>query len=106
MNEAEVKEKILSLSQVQAQQERIVNDLIKCMIDLDMEKFEEILDKYIIASGIERTITQIIFPFLEKIGILWLTNHINPAQEHLVTNIITPKLIVGIEAVRTSIKSK
>jgi MerR family transcriptional regulator, light-induced transcriptional regulator len=104
MNEIEVKEKILSLSQLQAQQERIVNDLIKCMIDLDMDKLEDILDKYIVARGIERSITQIIFPFLEKIGILWLTNHINPAQEHLVTNIIRQKLIVGIEAATSVFK--
>ena len=66
MNEIEVKEKILSLSQLQAQQERIVNDLIKCMIDLDMDKLEDILNKYIIARGIEKSITQIIFPFPEK----------------------------------------
>ena len=38
-----------------------------------------------------------IFPFLEKVGILWLTNHINPAQEHVVTNIIRQKIIVGID---------
>ncbi|MFT3682934.1 MAG: MerR family transcriptional regulator [Ferruginibacter sp.] len=98
MNETELKEKIFSLTQMQAQQERIVNDLIKQMVDLDMETFEGILDKYILARGIERTIIQIIFPFLERIGVLWVTNHINPAQEHLVTNIIRQKLIAGIEA--------
>jgi MerR family transcriptional regulator, light-induced transcriptional regulator len=105
MNEQEVKEKILSLTQLQAQLERIVNDLIKCMIDLDMDRLEDILDKYIASRGIERTITQLIFPFLEKIGILWLTNHINPAQEHLVTNIIRQKLIVGIEGASSSLIS-
>lgn len=104
MNEAEIKEKLLSLSQMEAQQERIVNDLIKNMIDLDMESFENTLDRFILSRGIERAITQIIFPFLEKIGILWLTNHINPAQEHLVTNLVRQKLIVGIEGVSTSIK--
>ena len=98
MNEAEIKEKLLSLNQMEAQQERIVNDLIKIMVDLDMESFELTLDKFIMARGIERAITQIIFPFMEKIGILWLTNHINPAQEHLVTNIIRQKLLVGIES--------
>jgi MerR family transcriptional regulator, light-induced transcriptional regulator len=103
MNETELKEKILSLTQMQAQQERIVNDLIKCMVDLDMDAFEEILDKYILSRGIERSITQIIFPFLEKIGVLWLTNHINPAQEHLVSNIIRQKLIVGIEGATSSV---
>lgn len=106
MTEQEIKDKIVSLNQLQAQQERIVNELIQQMIDLDIESFEKTLNSYIIAKGIERTITQIIFPFLEKIGILWLTNHINPAQEHLVTNIIRQKLISGIEAVQTPLKSE
>ncbi len=104
MNEGEMKEKILSLSQMEAQQERIVNDLIQSMVDIDIEKVEIILDKFIAARGIERAITQIIFPFLEKIGILWLTNHINPAQEHFVTNIIRQKLIVGIDSIVTPVK--
>jgi MerR family transcriptional regulator, light-induced transcriptional regulator len=104
MNEGEIKEKILSLNQMEAQQERIVNDLIQSMVDIDIERLETILDKYILVRGIERTISQIIFPFLEKIGILWLTNHINPAQEHLVTNIIRQKLIVGIDGIVTSLK--
>jgi MerR family transcriptional regulator, light-induced transcriptional regulator len=101
MTGQELNEKILSLSYVQAQQERIVNDLVKYMVDLDIENLEQTLDNYILARGIEKTIIQIIFPFLEKIGILWQTNHINPAQEHLVTNIIRQKLIVGIESINT-----
>lgn len=104
MNEIEVSEKILTLTQLEAQQERIVNEIIQCMVDLDVEMLESILDNYILSKGIERTITQIIFPFMEKIGILWVTNHINPAQEHLVSNIIRQKLIVGIESVSTSLK--
>jgi DNA-binding transcriptional MerR regulator len=104
MNETEIKDRILSLSQVQAQQERIINEMIQTMVDLDIDQFESILDNYIVARGIERTITQIIFPFLEKIGILWTTNHINPAQEHLVTNIIRQKLIVGIEGINIHIQ--
>lgn len=105
MKPEEIREKILSLTQVQAQQERIINDLIQAMIDLDLDNFEEILDNFIMAKGIEKVITQIIFPFLEKIGILWVTNHINPAQEHLVTNIIRQKLIVGIESTGSHFKS-
>jgi MerR family transcriptional regulator, light-induced transcriptional regulator len=104
MCDGDLKEKILSLTQVPAQQERIVNDLIQCMVDLNIERLEDILDQHIKAYGIERTITQIIFPYMEKIGILWLTNHINPAQEHLVSNIIRQKLIVGIEGIVTSLK--
>lgn len=104
MADGEMREKILSLNQAEALLERIINDLIQCMVDVDMERLEQVLDKHIASRGIERTITQIIFPFLEKIGILWLTNHINPAQEHLVSNFIRQKLIVGIDTIATSLR--
>ena len=97
MQPIEMKERILSLTQSEAQLERIVNELIECMVDLRIEDFESVLDFQIASKGIEKTITQIIFPFLERIGILWVTSRVNPAQEHLVTNIIRQKLIVGIE---------
>ncbi|ULQ56277.1 MerR family transcriptional regulator [Flavihumibacter rivuli] len=97
MRPDEIRDKIVALGSPQAQQERMVNELIQLMVDMNIEGFEQMLDTYISARGIDKTITQVIFPFLEKIGILWLTNHINPAQEHLVTNVIRQKLIVGIE---------
>jgi MerR family transcriptional regulator, light-induced transcriptional regulator len=85
-------------------QERVVNELVQEMVDLDIEKFEKILTGFIAAKGIEKTVIQIIFPFLEKIGLLWQTGHINPAQEHLVSNIIRQKLIVAIETTTSSVK--
>jgi MerR family transcriptional regulator, light-induced transcriptional regulator len=97
----EINKNILSLAHQQAQQERLINELVVHMVDLELGKFEELLEGEISSGGIEKVITQTIFPFLEKIGILWLTNHINPAQEHLVTNIIRQKLIVGIDGVTT-----
>lgn len=97
MTPVEINEKVLSLSQVQAQQERLVNALIDRMMRIQMEEFESLLDGYIRVQGIEKTILEIVFPFLERIGILWVTNHIIPAQEHLVSNVIRQKLIMGIE---------
>lgn len=105
MSESEINEKILSLTQTEAQQERIINELIKQMVELDIDAFEKTLSSHIATKGIEKTITQIIFSYLEKIGVLWQTNHINPAQEHLVSNIIRQKLIVGIEGVSSPLKS-
>ena len=105
MSATEIQEKIISLSNLQAQQERIVNEMIQFMVDMNIDGFEEVMDDYITARGFDKAITQIIFPFLERIGILWVTNHINPAQEHLVTNIIRQKLITGIETVFTHINT-
>jgi len=104
MSEQDIAEKVVSLSQNEAQLERVVNELVQYMIDLNTEAFENTITKYISSKGIEKTITQVIFQYMEKIGILWLTNHINPAQEHLVTNIIRQKLIVGIDSLDTPLK--
>jgi DNA-binding transcriptional MerR regulator len=101
MSEQELSSRIISLSDKEAQQERIVNEMIASMIELDIIPFEQVLDNYILTKGIDKAIHHIIFPFLHRIGILWMTNHIHPAQEHLVTNVIRQKLIVGIEGVLT-----
>lgn len=97
LNADQIEEKINALYQIDAQKERDVNALIKEMVYLDMFLFEKKIDLHIGQNGIETTINELIFPFLEKVGILWMTNHINPAQEHLVTNIIRQKIILGIE---------
>jgi MerR family transcriptional regulator, light-induced transcriptional regulator len=98
MQPDEICSRILELREAEAQQERIINELLQEMVDLETDQFECTLYRYIKANGIERAVKEIIFPFLEKIGVLWQTGHISPAQEHFVTNIIRQKLIVAIDA--------
>lgn len=102
----DVQARVAELNIAGAPQERIVNELIQLMVDLDTAGFEKLIDKQIATGGIEKTIIRIIFPFFERIGILWQTGHINPAQEHLISNIIRQKLIVGIEQAKPLIKVK
>ncbi len=97
MDQDQILDKIQGLQLAEARQERVMNDLITYMVEMNMDAFEEVLDEYIFDKGVDKMITQLLFPFLEKVGILWQTNHIYPAQEHLVTNIIRQKLVVGIE---------
>ena len=104
MSYTEINDKIITLNNAVAQQERVINDLIQQMVDLNIEAFEAILTEYIRLRGIEKSINHIIFPFMERIGVLWITGHINPAQEHLVSNIIRQKLIVGTETVVSHLK--
>ena len=106
MSVNDVQARVAELNLAGAQQERIVNELIQVMVDLDISGFEKIIDKQIAANGIEKVILRIIFPFFERIGILWQTGHINPAQEHLTTNIIRQKLIVGIDQAKPVLKTK
>lgn len=103
MPQEEISSRILSLTDPRAVQERNINELVQQMVDLEIEKFEQTISSYMAGRGVERTINQVLFPFLEKIGILWQTGHVNPAQEHLVTNVIRQKMIAAIENVSTSL---
>jgi len=74
-----------------------IGALTTAMIDLNENGFEEIMIKNINHHGFEKTMIDIVYPFLEKIGILWLSGSINPAQEHFMSNLIRQKIIVGID---------
>lgn len=97
MNHGQITENLQKITNTQAQQEQVINLLIGYMVDLRLDDFEAVLTRQIADKGLEKVIDETIFPFLERIGILWLTNNVNPAQEHLVTNLIRQKFIVGIE---------
>ena len=91
-------QEVLELPVGEAHDEALVNDLIGCMIDMDIRGFEGHINQYIRQKGIEQTITSIIFFFLQKTGILWQTGRIHPAHEHLVSNVIRQKIVAAIDA--------
>lgn len=103
MSPGGIRERISTLSQTAARQERMVNELIERMVDLDLERFEAMLDECIGQRGIQRTISQVIFPFLKRTGIHWTTQKIQPSPEHLVGHIIRQKLIVGLDGLSGNI---
>ena len=88
---------VLELPQEEAFNERLVNKMIGYMIDMRNIDFEKLLNDHIRDFGIEKTITEIMFYFLEKVGILWHTNHILPVQEHVVSNIVRQKILSAID---------
>lgn len=74
-----------------------LKELIEASIDLDEERFERTFNEVSAKTGIENTILKIINPFQQRIGVLWLTDHIIPAQEHFTSNIIKQKLATAID---------
>jgi DNA-binding transcriptional MerR regulator len=97
---------VLSLPESEAQSEHIVNELISCMVALESERFEQILQGHIVQHGIYNSIKVIIFLFLNKTGVLWQTGRINPAHEHIVSNIIRQKLVAAIDKLPQPSKNK
>lgn len=78
-----------------------MNDEMKgltlCMLEMNEEEFDNIFERQVIRKGFLRTITEVIYPFLEYVGVLWTTNKAMVAQEHFISNLIRQKLISAIE---------
>ena len=99
MDEREMADKVLIISRDTSDYDSLIENLVIYMVDMDQEKFEKLLSRSIMQIGFEDSILKIIYPFLEKIGILWQTGAINPAQEHFISHLVRQKIIVGIDSV-------
>ena len=97
MKPDQISAEIMALSEVPGDNQGQVNAMIAAMLDMNEEQFEKALNKPILQLGFEQAILQVVYPFLNKIGILWQTNNICPAHEHFVSNLIRQKLIVAID---------
>lgn len=74
-----------------------IKALTVAMVELDEEQFEKVMSTNILQIGFEKTMINIIYPFLMRVGTLWTTDAINPSQEHFITNLIRQKVIVAID---------
>lgn len=98
LDEESLIKKVIEFTEKKTEADIYINQLIVAMIDLDEEALDQQLAKLSLKFGIERMMTEIIYPFLDRIGILWQTNNITPAQEHFISNIVRQKLIVAIDS--------
>ena len=104
LSEDEIKSQVTHLSEEEHDDDLglYIDQLSIAMIEMDEVKFDKQLSNYILRFGFERTILEILYPFLEKIGILWLSGNINPVQEHFMSNLIRQKIIVAIDGLATT----
>ena len=67
------------------------------MIDLNELAFEHVFVDYVGNNGFEQTMLHLVYPFLDKLRLLWLTNSISPAHEKFVGQIIRRKLMCAVD---------
>lgn len=93
----ELNEKIIEFYRKPNINTTYIDQLILAMTDLDDKTFNKILSNAILDKGFENTIIEVIFPFLQQLGLLWQTGNINIAHERFVMNLLRQKLIVAID---------
>lgn len=104
MEYEELAKEVVSLSEKQLNYPDQIQALTVAMIDMNEDSFDHIMADNINQFGFENTMLHIIYPFLIKIGTLWVTGSIGPSQEHFITSLIRQKMIVAIHNIPKNYK--
>jgi MerR family transcriptional regulator, light-induced transcriptional regulator len=103
---AQIEKKVIHISEQVLSYPDQVQALTVSMLELDEERFEQVLNESIGKFGFENVMINIIYPFLTKIGILWITGSVGLAQEHFMSSLIRQKLIVAIDKLPKTLVDK
>lgn len=97
MMEEDIRREVVKLTERSLTYDDQIHALTISMIEMDEDRFDKVLRGNIQKMGFEQTMLHVIYPFMSKIGVLWQTGAINPAQEHFISNLVRQKLIVAID---------
>ena len=95
-----IAQEVAKIGSEQLSHEDQISALTLAMIDMDEHHFSMTLESSIVKFGFEKAMMEIIYPFMRKIGVLWTTNSINPAQEHFISHLVRQKLIVATDQIK------
>ncbi len=102
LNDLELKEEIIRVSSDSGAGDTIVDSMVMTMIDFDEYKLESLIEKSIRKNGFKFTLTEVLKPFLKKVGVLWQSGDVYPAQEHFVSYLIRQKIITAIDGLSST----
>lgn len=97
MSADELSNSVVDLTHQDLDNDHQVDNLVMAMIELDESRFDKIISSSIIKQGFDYTFENLLYKFLEKIGILWQIGAVNPVQEHFISHLIRQKLILAID---------
>ena len=80
--------------------EYYINQLIAAGMSFDSGHFEHILSLSFSAYGIRDTYKTVIYPLMNRIGLLWASDILPTTSEHFISNIFHQKLSLKIMMVR------
>lgn len=77
--------------------DKYINLMIESSLDYDQAAFEKITHTAFLHLGFEQTVLNVFYPYMEKIGLLWVTDHVIPAQEHFSSYLIQKEIILATD---------
>lgn len=86
--------------------DKSIDQLLYQAVNLDSEGFDKLLDDMIVKNGFRKTMENVVYPFFERIGVLWQAGSIFVAHEHFVSNLIRSRLIYETVKIKNEGSSK
>ncbi|OIQ35912.1 MAG: MerR family transcriptional regulator [Bacteroidetes bacterium MedPE-SWsnd-G1] len=100
MNEDQVHDLVLEVNSASsAKFDDDLNRLVLSMLEFDEDSFNSIFQRHVTRNGLLSTVINLLYPFLNHVGVLWTANKSIPAQEHFVSNLIRQKVITAIDMI-------
>jgi MerR family transcriptional regulator, light-induced transcriptional regulator len=99
MSRDEITEQVSILTNHTNTQSSQIDALTLAMLHLNELDAEEIFAKFMRLHGFEATMTDLVYPFLDKLNVLWLTGSIQPVHERFISALIKRKIILAIEQI-------
>lgn len=100
MSDEEINYHVNNLSEQIHEHDSQMDALTISMIEMNEQKFQSVLNRNIEESGFEHTMTEVIYPFLDKLTLLWFTGSVNSIQENFIANLIKQKIFVAIDQLK------
>ncbi len=97
MSPAEIAQHVAEITAIDLPGEDQVDALSLSLIEMDTYKFESIIESNIEQMGLESAMMEVIYPFLEKLGLLWLSGAMDISHEKYLNNLIVRKLMSEID---------
>ncbi len=84
----------------------VYTQMVDRMLHFDGASFSGLLNNLIVRFGFGEAVVRFIFPFMQKIGLLWQVGTIAPAQEHFVSHLVRSKFFAELEKPSTTQNGK
>ena len=98
-SEAELSSMVKEIIQTQADNKSEIENMLVAMLELDDVKFTKAMNRSIAQYGFEESFLQTVYPFFQRVGMLWQIDSIDPSHEHFVSALVKQKLMVAIDSI-------
>ena len=92
MSPEQIKEEFNKHSAVDLNEKDSIDILMVFVLELDSYNLSKILSQYIDQLGLERTMGELIYPLMDRLGMAWLSGELQNMHESFVTQLIKLKI--------------